>query len=239
MIDFYRSEKSRAFTYTRIGENHILSGQDNQDNVVFERMQNAWYMVIADGVSSADCAQEGSKAAVQVIRDLCDKLSSDILLIHSFDDIKVDLVRRWKNKIESNWDDYATTLNFAIYVKDSLLLGQIGDGLIVADVTEEPVIMSEQEEFYTTETEALATKVRKSSILLKVIDNISKGRLYMTSDGIGKEISEDSRTGLLEYLDKMIANDDTTIEEELDSWVCGLGRKNGDDKSIGFILWEG
>lgn len=34
MIAFYRKEKCRAFTYSHIGENHTLVGQDNQDNVV-------------------------------------------------------------------------------------------------------------------------------------------------------------------------------------------------------------
>ena len=69
MIAFYRKEKCRAFTYSHIGENHTLVGQDNQDNVVFEKLGDSWYMVIADGVSSAACSGEGAQAAI--VRGSC------------------------------------------------------------------------------------------------------------------------------------------------------------------------
>ena len=238
MIDFYRTEKCRAFTYSRIGENHVLSGQSNQDNVVFDQMDNAWYMAIADGVSSAACAKEGAQAAVDVIRDMCEKLVSENEMLKEPNRIKVDIVRGWKAKIASNWDDYATTINFAIWVDRTLLLGQIGDGLIVSDFGIEPIIMTEQEEFYSTETYALATRVKKSSIKVSVLEDIHKVRLYMSSDGIGKEINEDSRVELIDYLSDMMTKKDGAIEQELDIWVSGLGRKNGDDKSIGFVEWE-
>jgi hypothetical protein len=238
MINFYRTEKNRAFTYTRIGENHVLSGQDNQDNIVFERLDNAWYMVIADGVSSAIFAKEGAKIAVDVIRSLCKKMVLDINIVKSPDRIKVDIVQSWKSKIESRWDAYATTINFAIYVNRILLLGQIGDGLIVSDTDKETVVMTTQEDFYSAETYALATRVKKSCINILVLENTYKVRLYMSSDGIGKEINEESRIELLDYLENMMTNDDVAIEKELDVWACELGRKNGDDKSIGFVEWE-
>lgn len=60
----------------------------------------------------------------------------------------------------------------------------------------------------------------------------------MASDGIGKEINAALRIELIEYLSNMIMNEDTVIEDELDTWVVGLGKKNGDDKSIGFVSWE-
>ena len=60
----------------------------------------------------------------------------------------------------------------------------------------------------------------------------------MASDAIGKEINEASRIELIEYLDNMMMNEDSIIEDELDTWVIGLGKKNGDDKSIGFVRWE-
>ena len=43
---------------------------------------------------------------------------------------------------------------------------------------------------------------------------------------------------MIEYLDKMMLNEDTIIEDELDSWIIGLNEKNDDDKSIGFVSWE-
>ena len=238
MIAFWRKEKYHAFTYTRIGENHVLSRQENQDNVAFEQLGDAWYMVIADGVSSAACAKKGAQAAVCIIRQLCKRLSSDRHLAKNIDAIKVDIVRSWKMQVGSDWDKYATTVNFVIYTEQLFLVGQIGDGLIVADVDGIPLIMTDQEDFYSTETHALSAVVKKSAFTIKAIEANNKIRVYMASDGIGKEINEESRIELMEYLDRMMRNDDSDIEDELDTWVIGLNEKNGDDKSIGYISWE-
>ena len=238
MIDFYRKEKCRVFTYSRTGENHILAGQDNQDKVVFERMDDSWYMVIADGVSSAACAREGAQAAVGVIRKLCERLSDDKRLLNDIDAIKVYVVKGWKEQISSDWDEYATTVNFVIYVDHMLLTGQIGDGLIVADVDGNSMILTETDEFYSTETYALGTTVKKSTFTIRAVEGKNRIRVYMASDGIGKEINEALRIELIEYLDNMMMSENAAIEDELDTWVIGLGRKNGDDKSIGFVSWE-
>ena len=238
MIDFYRKENCRAFTYSRTGENHILTGKDNQDKVVFETMGDSWYMVIADGVSSATCAREGAQAAVWVVRRLCERVSDDKRLLDNIDAIKVYVVKSWKEQIRSDWDEYATTVNFAIYVDHILLTGQIGDGLIVAEVDDNPLVLTENAGFYSTETYALGTAVKKCTFTIRAVEGEKRIRVYMASDGIGKEINEASRIELIEYLDNMMMNEDAVIEEELDAWVIGLGKKNGDDKSIGFVSWE-
>lgn len=238
MIAFYRKEKCRAFTYSRIGENHTLAGLDNQDKVVFERLDNSWYMVIADGVSSAACAREGAQAAVCVIRKLCERISDDKRLLNDIDAIKVYVVKSWKEQIGADWDEYATTVNFVIYVDHTILTGQIGDGLIVAEVDGNSLVLTEKDEFYSTETYALGAAVKKSTFTIRVVEGNERIRVYMASDGIGKEINETSRFELIEYLDKMMMNEDAIIEDELDTWVVGLGNKNGDDKSIGFVSWE-
>lgn len=238
MINFYRKEKCRAFTYSRIGENHTLAGLDNQDKVVFERLDNSWYMVIADGVSSAVYAREGAQAAVGVIRKLCERISDDKRLLNDMDAIKVYVVKGWKEQIGADWDEYATTVNFVIYVEHTLLTGQIGDGLIVADVDGNSLIMTENDEFYSSETYALGTTVKKSTFTIRAVEGKNRIRVYMASDGIGKEINEASRIELIEYLDNMMMNENAVIEDELDAWGIGLGKKNGDDKSIAFVSWE-
>ena len=195
-------------------------------------------MVIADGVSSAACSGEGAQAAVDVIRKLCERIMNDRHLLNDIDTIKVYVVKRWKEQIESDWDEYATTVNFAIYVDHTLLTGQIGDGLIVAEVDGNSLVLTESDEFYSTETYALGAAVKKSTFTIRVVEVRNRIRVYMASDGIGKEINEASRIELIEYLGNMMMNEDAVIEDELDTWVIGLGKKNGDDKTIGFVSWE-
>ncbi len=238
MIAFYRKGQCCAFTYSRIGENHTLTGKDNQDKVVFEKLGDSWYMAIADGVSSAACAKEGAQAAVGVIRKLCERISEDKRLLNDIDAIKFYVVKSWKEHIGADWDEYATTINFAIFVDHTLLTGQIGDGLIVEEFDGNSSILAGNDEFYSTETYALCAAVKKSTFTIKAVEGNNRIRLYMASDGIGKEINEASRIELIDYLDNMMMNEDVDIKVELDNWVIGLGKKNGDDKSIGFVRWE-
>ena len=101
-----------------------------------------------------------------------------------------------------------------------------------------PFILTENDEFYSTETYALGAAVKKSTFTIRAVEGKNRIRVYMASDGIGKEINEASRIELIEYLDNMMMNENAVIEDELDMWVIGLGKKNGDDKSIGFVSWE-
>lgn len=99
-------------------------------------------------------------------------------------------------------------------------------------------MLTESDEFYSTETYALGAAVKKSTFTIRVVEVRNRIRVYMASDGIGKEINEASRIELIEYLGNMMMNEDAVIEDELDTWVIGLGKKNGDDKTIGFVSWE-
>ncbi len=238
MIRFFRKDQCCAVTYSAIGENHILSGQDNQDCVGFEKLGDAWYMGIADGVSCAACAKEGAQAAVAVVRRLCERIIDDRQLLNDMDAIKVYVVKSWKEQIGADWNEYASTLNFVIYVDHMLLAGQIGDGLIVADADGKSLILADKDEFYSTQTYALGAAVKKSSFTLRMVECHNRIRVYMASDGIGKEIDEALRIELLEYLNDMMRKEDSVIEDELTTWELELGEKNGDDKSIGFVSWE-
>lgn len=128
----YLKEKGcTVFFYSQIGSNHVKNGIENQDSVLFERIDHdKWFMAIADGVSSAPKSKKGSQAAIDVVREICMKLKGKEW---NLEDIKVDIVRMWKSRFTKDWNDYATTLNFLIFVDRELLVGQIGDGLMVID----------------------------------------------------------------------------------------------------------
>lgn len=237
-MKYLEREKLKVITYSKIGQNHIDTGLENQDTILAEALSDdCGFLALADGVSSAPNAKEGSQAAVEVIQEVCRGFYNGNVL-ENLDDLKVGIVRNWKSKFSASWNDYATTLNFLIYKEDFLLVGQIGDGLIVVDIGDDTKIFTEDSDFYSTETEALGEAVRKSAFHIEKY-KISDGfKAYMTSDGIGKEIAEESRTNLCNYLMNMLENSASAIEEELNPWIEGLSKKNGDDKSIGFIRME-
>lgn len=229
----------KAIEYSVIGQNHIVCGYENQDSILTEILSdNCGYMVLADGVSSAPNSKQGSIVATEVIKELCFAIINAEYQYSDLDQLKVHIVRKWKSKFEERWNDYATTLNFIIFYKNTILIGQIGDGLIVLNVDGENTVFSEKTGFYSTETDALGEQVRKSAFRMDRLPYDDKFWAYMTTDGIGKEIAEESRIGLGEYLSNMLVKDTDEIEKEIRAWIDELGKKNGDDKSIGFIRME-
>ena len=238
MIKIINERGSKGFTFSRIGENHINANIENQDSIGFENIGEAWYLAVADGVSSATMSKIGANYAIKVIENLCKALSTDNEMSNDLDSIRNYIVRKWKDEISSNWDEYATTLNFVIYSNHQLLIGQIGDGLIVADIDGIKKTYSNQEEFYFTETDALGKAVKRKAIRLEKLKTDKRILVYIASDGIGKEIIQDSRIDLCNYFEKMLEEDINKIQNEFEEWMISLNRKNGDDKTIGFVKWE-
>ena len=236
MMKYIKEKDCTVFFYSQIGSNHSKKGVENQDSVLFERVDlDRWFMVIADGVSSAPKSKLGSQAAIEVVREICIKLNGKDW---DLEEIKVDLVRSWKRMFVNGWNDYATTLNFIIYVDKELLVGQIGDGLMVIEVDGEEEIYTEESDFYSSETDALAESVRRKAIVLTQKHVTKNVYAYLMSDGIGKEVAEEERINLGKYLFRLIELNEDDVKKEIIPWIDNLDNKNGDDKTIGIIRWE-
>ena len=236
-MNYYKNDKMKTAYYSAMGENHLKSHGENQDAICFEYLSvDKWFVAIADGVSSASHSKEGAIFATEVVKELA--LSFELHDRINLDELKVWLVRRWKEKIINDWNEYATTLNFVYHSKGYLLVGQIGDGLIWLDIDGKKYEFCVDEDFYSSETEALCEAVRKNSFRLELQSVTDRIDLYMMSDGVGKEVLQDSRDELGDYLHGLLLQDEESIEKEIKHWFIELGNKNGDDKSIAFISWE-
>lgn len=119
-----------------------------------------------------------------------------------------------------------------------LIAGQIGDGIIAINADGRELLLAEESEFYTTETAALCEAVRQKDFRLQVVSPVRQVSSYLASDGIGKEISHTAIFDLGKYLEELLQKQQHEIDSELIPWIEGLDRKNGDDKTIGFLRWE-
>jgi hypothetical protein len=228
----------QAAGYSVTGRNHAEAGAVNQDSIKIGKCgQGGCFMVLADGVSSAAHAKEGSSAAVEVVSEIAEQTASEIICSDP-GEIRRTIVRRWKNRFQSCWNDYATTLNFIVACSGRLIAGQIGDGIIAINADGKELLLAEESEFYTTETTALCEAVRQKDFRLKVVSPVRRVSAYLASDGIGKEISHTAIFDLGKYLEELLQKQKHEIDSELIPWIEGLDRKNGDDKTIGFLRWE-
>ncbi|SHK77618.1 Serine/threonine protein phosphatase PrpC [Anaerocolumna jejuensis DSM 15929] len=240
MMIFYDEDKLIQFAYSERGKHHIDLGQENQDSVYVGKVINGTYcVVVADGVSSCKWAKKGSEAAVDTVKNLAMKMSLGEIAVNDKNSIRRFVVTDWKSHFESKWNDYGTTLNFVIICNQDLVIGQIGDGLVLITVDDENILVSDMDEFYSVETYALAEAVLKSSF--NIICKKIKGNVVAVAmtDGIGKELDLDTIDEFKNYLVELIKGNTETREKEIASWMKHLREKNDDDKSLGILVLEG
>lgn len=234
----YSNEKTKIVSYSIIGQNHLDKQQENQDSILFGGNENGCFLAVADGVSSAKHSKMGSLAAVESVKRLWNEICIGKTVINDLDEVKVKYVHLWKESVEGNWDEYATTINFIICVGKDVLVGQIGDGLLVVNTDNEIEVLTEEDEFFTAETYALGYAVMKKSFSLKKKCFKKHLSAYITTDGIGKEVLKKLRVELGGYLEKLITENESICDTEIERWIENLANKNGDDKSLGILLRE-
>ena len=239
MMRFSDQNNIIQYLYSEIGKHHVDRGEENQDSVFIGKVCDETYcLVVSDGVSSCKYSKEGSEATIGTIKRLSAQLHTGEVSTDNLDELRRFIVRDWKSRFENNWNEYGTTLNFLIWWNGNVLIGQIGDGLIVGEIDGKPFQMSGMDEMYSVETFALAEAVLKSSIQLEVRENIKKLAVIAMTDGIGKEMNKESLNEFLRYFIKLISDSEEKRNNEIESWMKQLRSKNDDDKTIGLLVVE-
>lgn len=233
-INIAEKGKNRWLTCSKRGSNHAKSGLPNQDCCLYGKVGTVSYMALADGVSSASGALEGALAAVQTVTRLSEEIDKDIIDIQNIPVIKKYIVQKWKRNFSEAWDTYATTLNLAVRRENRVLVGQIGDGIIIPDSNPDHIMAEEEKDFYTTETYALGECVLARTFRFEIIEENGHQGILMASDGVAKEIRRGAEVGLRDYIHDLSQKDLVIIKEELGNWFDSLDKKNGDDKTIAF-----
>lgn len=238
MIDVENERTVIQFSYSEIGKRHEILKLENQDSFFVGKVCDDTYcLAVADGVSSCKWAKKGSESAIDTVKHLALKLSKSELRTDDSDEIRRFVVRDWKNHFDGSWNDYGTTLNFVVWCKGDVVIGQIGDGLIISKINDEYILLTDMDEFYTVETFALAEVVLKSSFKVRTEKNVKNLIAIAMTDGIGKELDLKSIDAFQSYLVTLVKEKERDTEIEL--WMNHLREKNDDDKTIGLLVLEG
>ena len=239
MMQIFNDGRLFIAVYSKTGAGHLSRGQRNQDRCLYGSSgRNTFYLALADGVSSAPHAEEGAEAAVQTIKNVSEDIASGKAAIDDLKELQTMIVKTWKKQFSSDWNNYAATLNFILFHNNKVLVGRIGDGLIVSETDRTCRASASNEEFYSTETAALGEAVSRRDFEMCLYPAERTLSAYMASDGIVKEIAEASREDMNRYLLQLSHTSEKQFEQEVVSWVNGLDGKNSDDKTIGFVRWE-
>lgn len=238
MMNIGNMEGFKEYSYSEIGKRHMDLNMENQDSIFVGKVDYDTYcLAVADGVSSCKWSKKGSETAVDSVKNLALKLSNSEIHVTDSDEIRKFVVRDWKSHFHESWNDYGTTLNFVIWCKGDVVIGQIGDGLIAARLNDEFVMMTDMDEFFTVETYALSEIVLKSTFKIKCVTNVQQVVALAMTDGIGKELELSSISEFMKCFVLLVSKEERDIE--IESWMAYLREKNDDDKTIGLLVLEG
>lgn len=223
-------ENGKLFIVSQIGEKHVKENRCNEDSYSYkiDRVGN-YAFVVADGVSSCKNSKIGSMVACEVIIELFPSVQC-----LTIEEIKRKIFTSWKSRIESNWNDYGTTLNFIYKFNNRTVYGKIGDGIVIIDDDNDFFCLSDASEFYTSETFAFGEAIKRTTFIVKECITSSVGLYCLMTDGVAKEIETDKLKDFSKYIKNRISED--SFSTELDTWMNELSLANNDDKTI--LIWD-
>lgn len=176
------------------GVSHLRTNTPCQDEFCF-RVDRDWVVIaIADGASSAERSKEGAHLATYSAIDylssrLAEQLPQDIptgldLMSDTYRNVR-DAIKAFAEKEGVALESFATTLSCVLATDERLVVGQVGDGLIVASEDSGELfsaLLPERGE-YANETSFITTADALARTQIRVY-NERVSRLAATSDGL-------------------------------------------------------
>lgn len=239
---FAIDKKVDIFCKSNIGARNQESFSNNQDAFKSKIDDNYAVVAVADGLGSCELSHLGAMYAVKI---LCEWVGKELL---TYDEIDQDILRiicnrivdRWKNTVGEDYLEYDTTLLFFVFIRESLIIGGIGDGMILLDIDGQYQNLSWTDKVFGNQTNSIGSKNAKAEFNIKLIQDIedmSNITAIIATDGISDDIEEQNQKKLLKSVkDKIRINGFEETTEELNQWIDNWkSLHNSDDKTLAII----
>lgn len=234
--------KVNIYCKSNIGARNIEIGAENQDTFEARVDDNYIVVAVADGLGSCDLSKTGANQAVKL---LCDWVGQELV---EFKEIDNDIGRilcnriidRWKKTIGEDFPRYDTTLLFFIYIKETMLIGGIGDGILLLDLDGGFRNLSLQDKIFSNQTPSIGSTKAKEEFRVDLIRDVKINDsiiAVIATDGIADDIDEHNQEKLVAYIkDFIIKRGFEEATKEIDQWVDNWkSLHNSDDKTIAII----
>lgn len=218
------------------GPSHLRNNLPNQDAVRIQPLSFGYVFVVADGMGSKKHSHIGSQAATKaVVEAVKDWYQKDQAPMHHL----VRLVHvLWGLYIEPyNSNDCATTCLFGVYLYNgTVMLAQIGDGVVMLHHQNQLHVLKEKDDEYFNETTPLHHAQTLDDWTIKQFDvGQDDFMLFLGTDGVAEDIIEGRRADYMQHLVDEIASyrkqkcRNKCIKKKLKTWA---NQHNTDDKTL-------
>jgi serine/threonine protein phosphatase PrpC len=185
-----------------IGESHKKNNEFNQDYFKCNIKSQIKYVIVADGLGSSKHSHSGSEKAVELLEQMINENlnNENIFLETDINEFNRRLLEKWRASFPNNPKDYDTTLLYLILFKHGVLVGSIGDGLILYSMKNEVVYIKEDKNAFSNQTYSLASinaldYFKATYTHMKIIDELPI-IFILATDGV----SDDLKPNMLKHL---------------------------------------
>lgn len=239
----YKVDKERNIILNGIsitGERNKKASNSNQDAFGIKISDKAALITVADGLGSCKNSNIGSEYAVECISEWIandlekyEFISDEMLVI-----LNNKLIDRWRFKLsEVNYLTYDTTILYAIYIDNNLIVGGIGDGMILCFYDDKTYDLSWDKNEFSNRTVSMASKNAKELIRSKkmsIFRNDLPVSVLLMTDGISDDLDEKSKKKLPEYLhSRLMEVGIEKFQSELIDWISNWKTQgHTDDRTL-------
>lgn len=223
-----------------IGERNKKCNTPNQDAFGIKLSDKVALIAVADGLGSCKNSNIGSEYAVECITELMENdlekykvVSDEMLMI-----LNNKLIDRWRYELsQDNYLTYDTTILYAIYIGDTLIVGGIGDGMILCLYDDKTYDLSWDKNEFSNRTVSMGARNSKELIRSKIIPLFKKSfpvTVILMTDGISDDLKEKSKQELPKYIQlKLIEIGIEQLQSELIDWILNWKTQgHTDDRTL-------
>jgi len=248
------------------GATHIRHGKPCQDAILWQEVNNAMVLAVADGHGSerSPYSDKGARfaveVAVQVLSELYNNFAPERLSIlkhYAEEQLANLLVRRWIEQVKSDINpagkiqaeeepslvEYGSTLLATLLAPNFLLFLQLGDGdiLVVGDerVVERPIFKDERLIANETTSLSMPHAWREMQIAFWPVRADSPRLVMLSTDGYANSFvsEQDFLKAAVDYLDLIQQHGAEWVDAHLEEWLNDASmRGSGDDITVGLAF---
>lgn len=205
------------------------------------------YILVADGLGSCKKSDEGSAKVIELAEEwINNKLSMYSALSNSVANIFMKkLVEAWNVEYEMDEKyDYDTTVHFSVFYKGNVLVGGIGDGMVL--ISYDDLVCKDfvdAADLFSNVTNSMCSVNVAELMDGEVVENYEYSRgmqVIISTDGISDDLIPEKKLTLPEYFRSVIKeNGHENLQIEIEEWIQDWKTDgHSDDKSICYMIIE-
>lgn len=212
-----------VYAFSVMGEGKI----ENQDSFKIYSDENQVIIVVADGLGSAAYSKEGSQRITEVAIEILSNTDD-------FNGVYLNILNEWKKELEGNINQYDTTLKFLKIKNDMIVYGGVGDGWISIKSDKGLVLVNMvAENTFSNQTDSILSFNLKEKFSVNKYELSDSLVGLVSTDGFSEDIDKNNSFGLLDGIDKELANNEGFfIEDTKNTLLNWPVETNRDDKTV-------